>query len=89
MVYCQLDPKKHISMKFIWNSKVFIHEDAFEVGVLQEWQPFCLSLNVSRPGAYIALVNKVHAALAITPSHQQNKHDFDDGRKNMNDIFNN
>ena len=28
-------------------------------------------------------------ALAITPSHQQNTHDFADGRKNMNDIFNN
>ena len=28
-------------------------------------------------------------ALAITPSHQQNKHDLADGRKNMNDIFNN
>ena len=27
--------------------------------------------------------------LAITPSHQQNTHDFADGRKNMNDIFNN
>ena len=26
--------------------------------------------------------------LAITPSHQQNTHDFADGRKNMNDIFN-
>ena len=23
------------------------------------------------------------------PSHQQNTHDFADGRKNMNDIFNN
>ena len=29
------------------------------------------------------------AALAITPSHQQNMHDFADERKNMNDIFNN
>ena len=29
------------------------------------------------------------AALAITQSHQQNTHDFADGRKNMNDIFNN
>ena len=28
-------------------------------------------------------------ALAITPSHQQNRHDFADGRKNMNGIFNN
>ena len=28
-------------------------------------------------------------ALAITPSHQRNTHDFADGRKNMNDIFNN
>ena len=28
------------------------------------------------------------SALAITPSHQQNAHDFADGRKNMNDIFN-
>ena len=28
------------------------------------------------------------SALAITPSHQQNTHDFDDGRKIMNDIFN-
>ena len=28
------------------------------------------------------------AALTITPSHQQNTHDFADGRKNMNDIFN-
>ena len=28
-------------------------------------------------------------ALAITPSHQQNTHDFADGRKNINDIFNN
>ena len=28
-------------------------------------------------------------ALAITPSHQQNTHDFADGRKNMNDLFNN
>ena len=27
-------------------------------------------------------------ALAITPSHQQNKHDFADGCKNMNDIIN-
>ena len=25
--------------------------------------------------------------LAIMPSHQQNTHDFADGRKNMNDIF--
>ena len=33
--------------------------------------------------------NSVIAALAITPSHQQNTHDFADGRKNMNDIFNN
>ena len=29
------------------------------------------------------------SALAITPSHQQNTHGFADGRKNMNDIFNN
>ena len=28
-------------------------------------------------------------ALAITPSHQQNTHDFADGRKNMNGTFNN
>ena len=28
-------------------------------------------------------------ALAIMPSHQQNTHDFADGRKNMNDIFDN
>ena len=32
---------------------------------------------------------KVMSALAITQSHQQNTHDFADGRKNMNDIFNN
>ena len=25
-------------------------------------------------------------ALAITPSHQQNTHDFADGRKNINDM---
>ena len=31
----------------------------------------------------------ITTALAITPSHQQNTHDFADGRKNMNDIFNN
>ena len=30
-----------------------------------------------------------YAALAITPSHQQNTHDFTDGRKNMNYIFDN
>ena len=30
-----------------------------------------------------------NAALMITPSHQQNTHDFAGGRKNMNDIFNN
>ena len=29
------------------------------------------------------------SALAIMPSHQQNMHDFADGRKNMNNIFNN
>ena len=29
------------------------------------------------------------AALAIMPSHQQNTQDFADGRKNMNDVFNN
>ena len=29
------------------------------------------------------------SALAITPSHQQNTHDFAYGHKNMNDIFNN
>ena len=29
------------------------------------------------------------SALTITPSHHQNMHDFADGRKNMNDIFNN
>ena len=34
-------------------------------------------------------VTPSHAALAITPSHQQNTHGFADGRKNMNDIFNN
>ena len=28
-------------------------------------------------------------ALTITPSHQQNTQDFADGRKNMNDVFNN
>ena len=28
------------------------------------------------------------SALAITPSHQQNTHDFTDGCKNMNGIFN-
>ena len=28
-------------------------------------------------------------ALTITPSHQQKKQDFADGRKNMNGIFNN
>ena len=33
--------------------------------------------------------NISYSALAITPSHQQNTHDFADGRKNMNDIFNN
>ena len=27
------------------------------------------------------------SALAITPSHQQNTHDFADGRKNMNDVL--
>ena len=32
---------------------------------------------------------QVNTALAITLSHQQNTHDFADGRKNMNDIFNN
>ena len=30
-----------------------------------------------------------NAALAITPSYQQNTHDFADGRKKTNDIFNN
>ena len=30
-----------------------------------------------------------YAALAITPSHQQNTHDFADECKNMNGIFNN
>ena len=36
-------------------------------------------------------LHNAHAntALAITPSHQQNTHDFADGRKNINDIFNN
>ena len=29
------------------------------------------------------------SALVITPSHQQNTHDFTDGRKNMNYIFDN
>ena len=29
------------------------------------------------------------SALAITPSHQQNTHDFADGWKNMNGVFNN
>ena len=35
------------------------------------------------------LENHGETALAITPSHQQNTHDFADGRKNMNDLFNN
>ena len=32
---------------------------------------------------------KVLTALVITPSHQQNTHVLVDGRKNMNDIFDN
>ena len=32
---------------------------------------------------------QLKAALAITPSHPQNTHDFADGRKNMNGIFTN
>ena len=34
-------------------------------------------------------IQTLNTALAITPSHQQNTHDFADGHKNMNDIFNN
>ena len=28
--YCQLGPKEHISIRFIWNSEVFTQENAFE-----------------------------------------------------------
>ena len=31
--------------------------------------------------------SQVPSELAITSSHQQNTHDFANGRKNMNDIF--
>ena len=40
-------------------------------------------------GPFSFYVTYATSALAITPFHQQNKHDLADGRKNMNDIFNN
>ena len=45
--------------------------------------PYCF------PRSSIKFQGHTGPALAITPSHQQNTHDFADGRKNMNDIFNN
>ena len=30
MTYCQLDPRKIVEWNIIWNSKVFIQENAFE-----------------------------------------------------------
>ena len=45
MVYCELDPKEHISIKFIWNLKVFIQENAFEDVICKKWEPSCLDLN--------------------------------------------
>ena len=43
MVYCQLDPKEHIPMKFHWNFKSFHSRTC-----IWRWRPFCLSLNVLR-----------------------------------------
>ena len=43
----------------------------------------------SIPLTFLPYQPAANAALAITPSHQQNTHDFADGCKNMNDIFNN
>ena len=40
-------------------------------------------------GWYRIYIINLGSALAIMPSHQQNRHDFADGRKNMNGIFNN
>ena len=48
--------------------------------------------NVYHPPAFWNLdkmADIYYAALVIMPSHQQNRHVFTDGRKNMNDIFNN
>ena len=57
------------------NSYIFIPENTFK-DVICEIAEFCFGLNVL-------------TALTITSSHQQNTHDFDDARKNMNGIFNN
>ena len=45
--YCQLDPKEHVSMKFIQNSKYFIQENALENVVCEMaailYQPQCVN----------------------------------------------
>ena len=46
MVYCQLDSKEQISMKFLLNFNGFHSRKYIWKCCLQKWQPSCLSLNV-------------------------------------------
>ena len=49
IVYCQLDPKEHISMKFDLKFKSFHSRKCIWKCCLQKWQPSCLGLNVPFP----------------------------------------
>ena len=45
LVYWQSDRQKHISIDFIWNSKVVIVKNAFKY-VICNWWPVCVGFNV-------------------------------------------
>ena len=46
MVYCQLDPREHISMKLYLKFKSFHSRKCIWKCCLQKWRPSCLGLNV-------------------------------------------
>ena len=46
MVYCQLDPEEHISMKFHLKFKSFNSRKCIWKCRLQKWRPSCLIVNV-------------------------------------------
>ena len=49
MVYCPLDPKENISMKFYFKLKNFVPENAYENAVCE------MAAILSRPNVFVAL----------------------------------
>ena len=62
--------------------------EKYKITVVIEFSDIGVSQSATKPNL-VAKFLATNSALAITPSHQQNTHDFADGRKNMNDIINN